>query len=134
MSEDDKPFIVSDRRHFTPEGSVREAEPGPDEAARSEVPGDLPSAESHDEGSREVDFGSFLLSLGAQAGALLEAAGLKDEHAAEALEGVRSLVSILEMLQAKTKGNRTDEEQRILESVLYQLRLGYVRASRTVRG
>ena len=43
-----------------------------------------------------------------------------------ALEDVRGLISILEMLKDKTEGRRTPEEDRILEGILYELRLGYL--------
>ena len=32
------------------------------------------------------------------------------------------------MLQDKTRGNLTDEETKLLQSVLYELRMGYVKA------
>ncbi len=44
----------------------------------------------------------------------------------EALQDARALISILEMLKDKTEGRRTPDEDRILEGVLYELRLGYL--------
>ena len=37
-------------------------------------------------------------------------------------------IDLLDVLDKKTKGNLTDEEQRILDGVLYELRLQYVQA------
>jgi len=39
-------------------------------------------------------------------------------------------VEMLELLQEKTKGNRTDEENEAMDEMLHQLRLAYVDASR----
>jgi hypothetical protein len=128
MSEEEKPFTVSDRRHFTPEGSVRDA------AAPDPEP-----VSPRDDGAREaasapaVDLAGFLVSLGAQAASLLEAGGRNGDDATEALLGAKSIIAILEMLHDKTEGRRTEEESRVLDALLYELRLGYVRASRAVR-
>lgn len=132
MSEDEKPFTVSDRRHFTPEGSVRDAgttTPTVDSGISEETPRTEGTSDAV-----EVGFAGFLMSLGAQAGSLLEAAGRKDGDAAEALRGARSIISILEMLQDKSEGRRTDAENRILDALLYELRLGYVGVTRAVEG
>lgn len=127
MSEEEKPFTVSDRRHFTPEGSVRDA---------PTVDPELPSpGDAGAEGAAsapEVDLAGFVMSLGAQAGSLLEAAGANGEGAREALLGARSFIAILEMLHDKTEGRRTEGESRVLDALLYELRLGYVSASRVV--
>ncbi len=41
----------------------------------------------------------------------------------------RHFIDLLEILQKKTEGNLTDEEQRALNSVLYELRMQYVNAT-----
>lgn len=150
MSEKDKPFTVNDRRHFTPDGRAREEQPDVPEAgqASAEAPppahgrsgepppptGEPPHGQAGERPPRRpgstgalapVDFASFVLSLGAQAGMMLGAEPGAD-GAAEALEGARQLISILEMLQGKTEGRRSEEESRILEDLLFQLRLAYV--------
>ena len=56
-----------------------------------------------------VDFGRFLLSLGAQAGMLL-AGPVEGLGPAEALEEARSVIGVLEMLKDKTEGRRTPHE------------------------
>jgi hypothetical protein len=125
MSEEEKPFTVSDRRHFTSEGSVRDVEPLDSEPARSGG-----ADTGADASAPEVDFAGFLISLGAQAGSLLESAGGSGEGMREALLGAKSIIAILEMLRDKTEGRRTEQECRVLDALLYELRLGYVRASR----
>jgi hypothetical protein len=161
MSDSDKPFTVSDRRHFTPDGRVREdadkeapARPSPDGEPPPEdgregprppgaseeppaTPDEQPSKPQEASGpsggdAEPVDFSQFLLSLGAQAGLLLSGQGLPEgADPKEALSGAHSIISILEMLQEKTKGNRTGREDEVLEGLLFELRMAYVEKSRT---
>ena len=42
----------------------------------------------------------------------------------------KHLIDLLEVLQAKTEGNRTPDETEDLEAMLYQLRMAYVQAAR----
>ncbi len=42
------------------------------------------------------------------------------------LEQAKNMVDILGMLEEKTKGNLNDNEQRLLEHVLFELRMNYV--------
>jgi Domain of unknown function (DUF1844) len=139
MSQSEKPFTVSDKRHFTPEGRAREdAEP----AAASEMPGaEAPAEETRAEPAEEspprtpvgpADFSHFAAGLAAQAGALLSGEGLPEGvDAREALEGARSVIAILEMLEGKTAGNLSEPEAALLDELLFQLRMAYVGKTRT---
>jgi Domain of unknown function (DUF1844) len=147
MSDREKPFTVSDRRHFTPEGQPRTepAQPSPapaetaDEAAppREEpappregptAPREGPTApRTTAKAPEKADFSAFVISLAGQAMALLAGEGLaEDTSPAEALEGARSIIAILEMLKDKTEGRRTAAEDEALERLLFELRMGYV--------
>ena len=159
MSEsEEKPFTVNDRRKFTPEGRVRDEAvaagpepPAPAPAPPAETPADGPFGAGRDgapgpgdppapddaRGARRpsppgpVDFSQFLLSLGAQAGALLSGAGAEEGIRAEdALAHAQSIISILEMLEDKTRGRRTPDEDRLLEELLFELRMAYVQKRR----
>jgi hypothetical protein len=159
MNETEKPFSVNDRRHFTPDGRVREetepekplvsdepapeaAPPPPAEEPQAEGAAgsraderDSPPAPEPGESSRPAaepaDFSQFLFSLGAQAGMLLAGQGLPEgTEPKEALEGARSIISILEMLREKTDGRRTAREDEVIEGLLYELRMAYVEKSR----
>jgi hypothetical protein len=136
MSESGKPFTVTDRRSFTADGRRREgAEPAESpaparrEPARGPVERDRASAGV---GAAPADFAQFVLSLGAQAGILLADDPQLPEGmtAGDALEGARSIISILEMLRDKTEGRRTAAESEILEGLLFDLRMGYVERAR----
>ena len=158
MSEsEEKPFTVNDRRKLTPEGRVRDeadAATGPERPPRRRPPptpaegpfgagregaprpGDAQAsadarAARHPSPAGPVDFSQFLLSLGAQAGALLSGAGAEEGIGAEdVLAHAQSIISILEMLEDKTRGRRTPDEDRLLEELLFELRMAYVQKRR----
>lgn len=135
MTEEKKPFSVTDRRHFTPEGEVRQEE----ESARApaSTPPERLDAEPgppHEDGERSQypkDLPGLLISLGAQASLLLygdPAVGGPD------LEGARDLISLLEVLKEKTQGHRTPQEDQLLDGLLYELRMAYVQRSGKAAG
>ena len=78
------------------------------------------------------DFSFFLSSLSMQALMCLgELAHPATNQVHEDLEQARTLIDVLGMLQEKTKGNLTSEEQGLLEELLYELRLKYVEKTRS---
>jgi len=137
MTEEPKSFTVKDRRHFTPDGRTRESDepeapkatpPEPPKAPETVVPG-AGSSNVTAGAAGPVDFGRFLLSLGAQAGMLL-AGPVEGLGPAEALEEARSVIGVLEMLRDKTEGRRTAQESEVLDGLLYELRMAYVARAR----
>src|SRR5262245_59998872 len=132
MGDRDKPFTVSDRRHFTPEGQPRSDELRPSSAS-AERSGEEPpvSPRAPFSGAEKADFSGFLMSLAGQAAALMAGEGLPEGGSKEeGLEGARSIIAILEMLKDKTEGRRTAAEDELLEGLLFELRMGYVAKAR----
>ncbi len=132
MSEKPKGFTVNDRRHFTPDGSPRD---GAREGSVSAPVASPATAPDPDEGPPEavpdaVDFGGFLASLGAQASLLLGLGSESGEKPQVDLAGARQIVSVLEMLKDKSQGRRTAEEDRLLDGILFELRLAWVKRAR----
>jgi len=136
MSDRDRPFTVSDRRHFTPDGQPRDEPARSGEAPRDKGrpdPVEGPGARRRPvpDPPAQADFAAFVMSLAAQAAALLSGEGLPEGATREeALEGGRSLIAILEMLKDKTEGRRTAAEDEVLEGVLFELRMEYVAKAR----
>ena len=141
MTEEKKPFTVSDRRHFTPEGEARvvdETVPEPPRKAEPEPsrPSPPPAAaappplvdDDDDEGAGPypVDFAGLLISLGTQAAMLLAGGDPAEGGPKPDPAGARAFITLLEVLQEKTEGRRTPEENQVLESLLFQLRMEYV--------
>ncbi len=87
--------------------------------------------EAGDDREHPTDFASFLLSLGSSA--LVHLGELEHpEHAglSKNLPLAKQSLDILAMLQEKTRGNLTADETRLLEQLLYELRMKYVAARR----
>ena len=75
-------------------------------------------------------FSTFLLSLSTS---VLVCLGelpdpLKNEKSTN-LPLAKQTIGIIEMLKEKTKGNLTEEEDRLIEGILYDLRMKYVSTS-----
>jgi len=134
--DEEKPFTVRDRRKFTAEGERREDEgqpaenespPAPASAARVARPEPAPEAAEGAESG--IDFAGFLVSLASQAGVLLST---PEGDRRENLQGAQHLIEVIEMLERKTRGNRSDEEEQVVRQLLYELRMAFVERSRTV--
>ncbi len=136
MSEEKRTFSVKDRRAFTAEGEVRAQADEPAPAATPDAqsaappepePQGVPEASAEavggDDDALPVDLAGFLMSLAAQG---MQALMRQPPRLREA----RALVSILEMLEDKTRGRRTAEESDVLDTLLYQLRMGYLERQR----
>ena len=134
-----KPSIkVTDRRHFTPDGERRtEVEEEPEAAAPAFAgppAGDARREESEPQFERRpvedpegVDF-TMLINAMAQP-ALLYLGEVPHPATGQTtldLEGARIQIDMLDLLRVKSRGNLTPQEESLLESVLYQLRMRYV--------
>jgi hypothetical protein len=79
----------------------------------------------------QLTFSAFLLSLASSAA--IHFGDLADPASGEKiepnLEGASQMIEILALLEQKTRGNLTPEEQQLLEQLLYELRMRFVEAS-----
>jgi len=134
MSAGQAEFKVSDQRHFAADGTPRASETESPRPAAEHPPGGTEGPAAPD--AAQVDFASFILSLAAQASRLLHgdpsAGGEAEGHSADA-DGAQRIIAVLEMLQDKTEGRRTGEETRLLDGVLFELRMAYVATSQRGR-
>jgi hypothetical protein len=137
-----KPGIkVTDRRHFTADGERRadvsdESEVHASPAAvATEAPAEKettpPRFERRPLDEPEgVDF-TMLINAMAQP-ALLYLGEIPHPATGQPtldLEGARLQIDMLDLLRVKSRGNLTPQEESLLESVLYQLRMRYVARS-----
>ena len=81
----------------------------------------------------QVDFSNFVLSLAATA--MVQLGMVPDpetgENAAPNLPIVKHTLETLAMLREKTRGNLDDEEEKLLDSMLYELRMRFVEAGKS---
>jgi hypothetical protein len=127
MSEEDRSergFVVIDKR-----GS------GGEKAAATEEPKAPAAPEQASQAPREYpkpDFAALVVSLGSSA--LFHLGLVADPTTGEAgppdLPLARQTIDLVDILQEKTRGNLTPEEEQLLQSLLTDLRMRYVEASK----
>lgn len=77
-----------------------------------------------------IDFATFVLSLSHSAYMHLgDAPSPVDGRTERNLTMARQTIDLLGLLEEKTRGNLTGEEERVLEQALYELRLRFVEVS-----
>ena len=78
-------------------------------------------------GLASVDFSTFVVSLASNAMMHLgEAVVPGSEPGQVNLPLAKQTIDIIGMLQEKTAGNLTDEEEKLVKGVLYQVRMAYM--------
>ena len=136
--QDEQGFRVTDKRGFREDGEERT----PDISEKAgEKPADetssaAESAPPKQEGSSRppIDFPSYLLSYYTQGLVLLgEVPNPYTHKKEEDVDAARHTIDILSMLEQKTKGNLTKEEQQLLESVLYELRIKFMAKTNRIK-
>ncbi len=124
MVEEEQGFIIRDRRA----GGGTEASP----AASSTRNGSTPAAAAQPEPSHTipippVTFSSFVLLLGACSRMRMgEQLDPQQAPIPVNLPQAKEIIDLLSVLEDKTKGNLTPEEQAVLRDMLYALRMKYV--------
>ncbi len=127
----EKGFTIVDKRSFDTDGEERElkdqVEATPEEPAEKEPE---TAASRDDPQMPQIDFVTFVLSLYHSVGCHLgQAPNPETKTCEENLPLAKESIDILGMLQEKTQGNLTGEEERILSEVLFNLRMAYIKAS-----
>jgi hypothetical protein len=124
--EEEKGFVVRDKRFSAPkeekeEPQIKEepkVEGAPEQDASAQGP--LP----------EIDFTNFVLSLSTSA--LIQLGEIQDpftQKLAKNLPLAKQTIDLIGMLKEKTKGNLSAEEEKVVEYILYDLRMRFVKAA-----
>ena len=136
MSEEKSGFEVKDKRIFDDSGELRNEEAEDQAAQPDEAPAQDPDpAQAQDQEQFRAssapplppDFASFVVSM--SHAALFHLGQVPDPHSGETqtdLGMARHTIDTIAMLQQKTKGNLTTDEQQLIDNVLTELRLAYV--------
>lgn len=126
QEDPDPGFQVRDRRH-RPE----EERASPLEERREHAAGRPAPAAASPGGHQERSLIGLFMMLGSLALAGLE--GIPDPSTGRTQgdpSQAAEVIDILMLLREKTEGHRTAEEARVLEELIYDLQMRYVRASR----
>jgi hypothetical protein len=148
-----KGFIVKDKRHFYQQEGERAAgeqekgkEPRADKArlrreerkkeAEKKEEKREEGKEEREESQRwevplpEVTFSNFVFSLTTQA--LIQLGEIQDPESQKTIKSLplaKQTIDLIGMLREKTSGNLAKEEEALIDSALYDLRMRYVKAS-----
>jgi hypothetical protein len=139
MTDEDKEkgFTVRDKRTFgegetedRPEGAPDKKEPAED--ARPKAAQEQPRKEPEDQAEGplpEINFSNFIFSLSTSA--LIQLGEIPDPVNNQINKNIplaKQTIDILGMLQDKTKGNLTTDEENLVRNILYDLRMRFVKA------
>ena len=134
MGEEEQGFVIKDRRQFTTEGELKETEEEKTEKTepageQRETPGETEhmAEENIQTPFPEVTFSTFILSL--VSSTLVHLGDAPDPSSGKTspdLNLAKHTIDMIAMLKQKTDGNLTKDEQAMIESVLYDLRMRYV--------
>ena len=142
MSKDqeEQGFKVTDKRAFDEDGERREEAPdkAKDQKAPANASDDISGPAAREEAppgtGGHIDFPSYILSYYTQSLVLLgEVPNPYTNKKEEDLEAARHTVDILGMLRDKTKGNLSADEDQLLESVLYEVRMKYMARTKQIK-
>ena len=184
MPEQNKPFVITDRRKFTMDGELRpDADPSPAKEERESKPVEpvaasaatqdsnpaeasaaapepdmppAPTAEQNDQARRAYEMTADRLDTAIRSAnpgmdhppsmsfeqlvqsvyltAIMQLGGTAQEGQQPQVDilGARQSVDMLAVLQEKTKGNLSDDETRLLDSALFELRMAFLEVTQTL--
>jgi hypothetical protein len=125
--EEEKGFVVKDKR-FSAKKEERPEPQAKEEGGPEEAPGE--GTFTQEGPLPEIDFTHFIFSLSTSA--LIQLGEVQDpftEKTAKNFPLAKQTIDLIGMLKEKTKGNLTPEEGKMIEYILYDLRMRYVKAS-----
>ena len=134
MTDEEKGFIIKDRRIFADEGQAQE-----EEQRKEDGPAGEPERKAADDAAQkspdeeytqlpEINFATFVFSLNSSA--LVHLGMIEDPATGQKQKNLpiaKQTIDILGMLDEKTKGNLTQNEENLLKNILHDLRLMYVK-------
>lgn len=134
---EEKGFTISDRRHSagseeeSGQTSPPEPETTPEEESRRSIQGENKDQELP---LPEIDFSTMILSMSSSA--IVHFGDYVDPQSGKTEKNLvlaKQTIDMLGMLQEKTKGNLTEDENHLLENILYNLRMWYVEAAKEIK-
>lgn len=134
MTEEDKGFIIKDRRIFAEEnretGEKEDKKESAGEEVKDQAQKDTGPEEKQEPETRmpEINFPTFIISLNASA--LVQLGVIEEPATGKKVKNLpmgKQTIDILSMLEEKTRGNLSKEEESMLKNILYDLRIIYVK-------
>ncbi len=123
MSGENKDFIIKDQKDSVQDEKNENGE------EKFEIPGEKDSGEGESTlRFPEINFSTFIFSLNTSA--IVHMGIMKDpstNRKSKNLSMAKQTIDILSMLEEKTKGNLSADEEKMLKSILYDLKIMYVK-------
>ncbi len=129
MEEEEKGFVIKDRRSFDEQGELKRTDTSEEKAVKKEPEEKPPKEETSYSPLPEVNFSSLILSLSSTA--FLHLGEIPDPSTGKKTKDLalaKHVIDTIGMLKEKTAGNLTMEEKQLIENILTELRLRYVKA------
>ena len=126
--EEEKGFIIKDRRSFDDKGDLKEKD-STEEKVKEETKKAPPKKETETPPLPEVNFSSLILSLSSTA--FLHFGEIPDPGTGEKRKDLalaKHAIDTIAMLKEKTEGNLDQEEKQFIENVLTDLQWRFVKA------
>ncbi len=126
--EEEKGFIIKDRRSFDDKGALKEKD-STEEKVKEEPKEEPPTKEAETPPLPEINFSSLILSLSSTA--FLHFGEIPDPGTGEKKKDLalaKHAIDTIAMLKEKTEGNLDDEEKQFIENILTDLRWHFVKA------
>jgi len=127
MAEEEKGFVIKDRRTFDDKGDVK-AQERKEEPRKEEAGKKAPADKTEGMPLPEVNFNSLIFSLSSSA--LINLGEIADPATGQKQKDLplaKHTIDTIAMLKDKTKGNLDPEEQRFMDTILADLRWRYVK-------
>lgn len=138
--QEEKGFVVKDRRKVSSDASAQESAPEPNRKEKAQEKEASAKAQFEEASRKEqnkgqgplpaVAFSTFIFSLSSSA--LVHLGEIPEPNTQERrvdLPMAKQIIDTLGLLEEKTRGNLESDEERLLKSVLYDLRLRFVQKS-----
>jgi hypothetical protein len=130
MTEEDKGYTVEDRRYLH-KSEEEKAKMREEEAAARQTPEEAPeeAPETAQEMPQpEITFTSFLISLSSSA--FIHLGDIPDPATGETNQDLplaKQTIDLLGLLREKTRNNLREEEEKLFDHLLYDLRMRYLK-------
>lgn len=135
-TKEEKGFVIKDRRHFDETGEIKketsEASDEKETQGKQEKPSQVEekaeSAAHEEDALPAITFSTFVFSLGTSVmyhfGDFPDPVSKKTE---KNLSAAKQTIDILGILKEKTDGNLNTDEKNLLDSLLFELRMRYIK-------
>ncbi len=134
--KEEKGFVIKDKRIFDESGEARkeglEKDSASDEKPEKKSPDKDTQASAQKEYLPEVNFSSFILSLSTTV--MYHLGDFPDPETKKAeknLVAAKQTIDMLNMIKIKTAGNLDANEKELLDGILYELMMRYVKEKNT---